>query len=185
MNEQNLPDLLVPPFWGSSDMLTFDPERFTDAPEIAEEIDPRGMYCFFPVFVEDWSITLLDPWNETEELVTLTFRPEFEEYADCFRSDGDICAIAAYTIGFNPPKIDREALFTKTGSRVCEEIRRSLSLPNNRGKMVALTPELLENPDAMTILADAMSVEDRLGFSEEDFGRRVRFAFLFHNVRND
>ncbi len=185
MSTENFPDLMVPPFWGSSDMLTFDPEKMTDAPEVAEIIDPRGLYCFFPVFVEDWSITLLDPWNETEELVTLTFRPEFERYASFFRPDGDICAVAAYSIGFNPPKDDKEALFAKTGQAISEEIRRALMLPVNRGKAIGITPDILENPESLSILADAMSVEDRLGFAEEDYERRVRFLILFHNVEKE
>ncbi len=185
MNETTYPDLILPPFWGNSDILTFNPERLSDAPEVAEEIDPRALYCYFPVISEEGNLTLLNPYNETEELVTLHFKEEFKRYAEFFRPEGDLCAISAVSLGFTLPDQGAEEIFARLIKSTSTEIKRGLLLSPERGKTVGLTADMIKNPEAISTIAEEMSIEDRLGFSEEDFGKRVRFSFYFHNVRND
>lgn len=185
MENENYPDLILPPFWGNSDILTFDPSKLTEFPEIAEEIDPRGLYCYFPVITEEGAITLLNPYNETEELVTLRFKDEFKRYAEFFRPDGDLCAVSAVSQGFALPEAGAEEVFAKMIRLTAAEIKRGLMLTPERGKTVGFTADLLKNPEAMVTVAEEMSIEDRLGFTEEDFGKRVRFSFHFHNVRDE
>lgn len=179
------PDLILPPFWGNSDILTFEGNKLTEAPEIAEEIDPRALYCYFPVIAEEGAITLLDPYDETQEMVTLEFKDEFARYATFFRPEGDLCAISAVSIGFELPELESEEIFAKVIRLTANELKRGLMLTPERGKNVGLSQEMLKNPEALTVIAESMSVEDRLGFVEEDFGKRVRFNVLFHNVRDE
>lgn len=185
MDSEQYPDLILPPFWGNSDILTFDPSKLTEFPEVAEEIDPRGLYCYFPVITEEGAITLLNPYNETEELVTLRFKDEFKRYAEFFRPEGDLCAISAVSQGFELPEAGAEDIFGKMIRLAANEIKRGLTLSADRGKTVGLTGDLLKNPEALVSIAEEMSIEDRLGFSEDDYGKRVRISFHFHNVRDE
>ncbi len=183
--EQQYPDLILPPFWGSSDILTYDSAKLTDVPEIAEAVDPRALYCYFPVTADDGVLTLLNPHNETEELCTFRFTEQHKRLASFFRPESDLCAISAVSLGFELPDEEVEEMFAKM-IRKCEvEIKRGLELSEERCKTIGFTADMLDNPDALRAMALEMSIEDRLGFRPDDFGKRVRLSFHFHNVRAD
>ncbi len=182
--QQEFPDLILPPFWGSSDILIYDSAKLTDSPENAEIIDPRAIYCYFPVITDEASITLLNPHNETEELCTFHFPLEHERIAKFFRPEGDLCAISAVSLGFELPESGADEAFARMIQLVDTEIKRGLTLSKDRGKAVGFTQDMVTNPEAMREMALEMSIEDRLGFRREDFGKRVRFTFHFHNVHS-
>jgi len=185
MSEQQYPDLLLPPFWGNSDILAYDPSVISKSKEVAEQLDPRALYCYFPVIVENGALVLLDPYDQTEEIATLRFTKEYEHIVNYFRPDTDLCAISAITPGFTFPQTEADSLFESLRSRTNEEIKRGLQLEKYRGKAMEFTGDMLESPLQLITVAEAMSVEDRLGFTDEYYGKLVQFTFHFHNVRDE
>ncbi len=185
MSEQQYPDLLLPPFWGNSDILAYEPSVITDSKEVADQLDPRALYCYFPVIIENGALVLLDPYDQSTEVATLKFTKEYEHIVNYFRPDTDVCAISAFTPGFSFPQSEADSLFNALRTRTNQEIKRGLQLDKIRGKAMELSGDMLESPLQLITIAEAMSVEDRLGFTDEHYGKLVQFSFHFHNVRDE
>ncbi len=162
------PEMLTPPFWGTSDALVYD----------IDGVEVRALYCYIPLFREGETLVLMDPYEPTEELTTVAITPETSEFALRFRPESDLLVFcAASTSDYSPIKSE------EISTRIATELRRGLSLPDQRGEMLNhLVFPLLstENIEAITHL---MAVEDRLWIEEDTPPTAYSYELFVHNSR--
>lgn len=144
--ERKQPELLVPPFWGNSDLLPF----------IINNHEIRTMYCYFPVFTANGTIIVVDPYEPTEEITTIV--PNNNEIADRFLAEGDLLAVCA---------VGRVADYTETEQTELEtllkgELRKGLQLHHNRGELIHSNQLPFLTQDSIQALENIMTYEDRI-----------------------
>ncbi len=220
-------EVLVPPFYGTGDMLTWSPadlfdridkerlfkgywrggnlsseayERsalteFEPAFEALREdalsnnlLVPRGFYGFFPVYTSDTRLYLLSPSDFHTEIARFDFphmtHKNGRSIADYFRSEGDILAVQAVTIGGGLNERSRaffesEDRYTMgfyanglgnyltegLAERVTREIRRALFIERDQGRRYSFGYPGLPGLEDQAKLIELMGVEERLGIT--------------------
>ena len=182
-SEQTYPDLLVPPFWGLTERLPINAKRVTDDDELAFTLDAAILYCYFPVITENNQLIFLNPYDETQELFTLTI--DKDEVVKRFRPEGDVAVISAVTLGFPssqlPQKIIKKAL-TQLVTLATSEIRKGLSLPLKRGELLSLDLLKVANIQTQEIV-DFMGIGDRLDpqFEDKPCSLTTEIGLFVHN----
>lgn len=160
-NENQLPELLSPPFWGNSDLLTFN----------VDSCEVRTLYCYFPVFTNNGTIIVVDPYEPTNELTTIT--PTNNEIAERFIVDGDLLAVCAVS--------KPESYSDKIGEEVIDllksELRKGLQIPQNRGELLSTEKFAILSKENKEALEALMTYEDRLGYESS----QIEVFLFIHN----
>lgn len=185
LDETEYPDLLVPPFWGLTERLPMLPTRLTPNEELQEHLEPAILYSYMPVITSDDKLIVLDPYDQTQELFTLTFAESMEAVTQRFRPDGDVLALVAVTLG-NPPEDTPETLLESAlknlVSAAATEIRRGLTLDSKRGELIGFDL-LCVDADTTLEAVDFMGVADRLDmqFEERACSATTSLGLFVHN----
>ncbi len=167
--------------------------------------DARGFCAYFPIFVEDRTVFVLDGMDFHTILGTMDFKDGDSGAAvpDYFRAEGDIIGFHAATLGPGTEKllqrienaggeIDlgryllgmyRDVLRTVT-RRLGIEVRRGLALQATHGKSFPVTDQLA-TLDSRRFVYDLLCVEDRLAMDMDESGtilpRSSEISLFAHN----
>ncbi len=161
MDRENSLQLLTPPFWGNSDLLLFS----------AKEYDIRAIYCYTPLFTQNDTLVLLDPYSPTEEITTIT--PQNSQLSERFIAEGDLLSLIAVAL----PKERNKALIDEAELTIKKELRKGLLIDATRGELINLGEYALLSPENNEAIEQLMTYEDRLGVEREDI-----FLYMFlHN----
>jgi hypothetical protein len=169
--EKDYPDLLIPPFWGNSEMLNFD----------AGGASFRGMYAFFTLFREEKALVIMDALEPGRQIAEIEISKKNRPFLERFRPESDVVAVAAAAMEEGDGEFPRDA----AGEFLGREIRRGLNVDDRRGEMIPLSQYPVISPEDLTALEREMTFKDRLGIVlPEDASRTEVFLFV-HNSRND
>ncbi len=164
MNENTeYPDLLLPPFWGNSDLLTLP----------IDNDEARIIYSYFPLITEENKIILLNPYDETKEVTTLSFGEREQELVNRFRPEGDLGPIIAIMT-------ENSETLSEATQFATNEVRRGLELDGKRGDIISLVTASSITRENLLAIEEVMTFEDRLGV---DLGAKELEIVLFvHNA---
>jgi hypothetical protein len=192
---------LEPIFWGTSDLLVWNPRELIATIDKNDHLrtagtehvlDPRGIYGYFPVIVENGGLVVLDPSDFHSELLILKAASGGKNDAALFKRlhpDGDVIAFGAVTIGCGGENyldttadvaVGNGGVLHRTGNvlvnllenKITAEIRKGLGLTDKYGKLF-LVDKALDTTMILPALFEMMSFEERLGISFDTNGKII------------
>jgi hypothetical protein len=169
-SNENQPDLKLPPFWGNSDLLLLASSNKNQG-GTPSQITPRAIYSYIPVIRIENHLTLLDPYEQTNELCSVEITSDLEPHFQNIHEDGDFIVISAISLGTAIKLENSENSLNKLSESLSEELRRGIPLPSTLGKTIQL--KTLFNKHSADVISLLIGLEDRLWISVDDNGTVV------------
>ncbi|ERP38975.1 hypothetical protein [Chitinivibrio alkaliphilus] len=165
-NNTSYPDLLIPPFWGNSDILTLT----------CAETPCRALYAFFPLFREAGKLVVMDALEPGRIVAEIAETEHNRTVLHRFSPESDVLAIAAAAVA---PEFQFPC--REIGEFLGREIRRGLQLPDTRGELLYLGEHPLMTGEELSSLEREMTFKDRLGITLPRDASRAGVFFFVHN----
>ncbi|MGM0443796.1 MAG: hypothetical protein ACQEQV_06385 [Fibrobacterota bacterium] len=168
-NPETYPELLIPPFWGNSEVLNFE----------TEGVPVRAVYSYFSAFCDSDALVVMDALEPGRSITEIPLTEKNRAVLERFRPDSDVIALCAAARDESGEKLPVDA----AGEFLVRELRGGLSLPPLRGELLPLSRYRVIPTPALADLEREMTYRDRLGVDLPGDALRMEVYLFVHNAR--